>query len=79
MAMLFLTTITPAESSTRSLRTMGPFLLVYYAIEDRIQAASRRFKLKSCSSLKDEQSYLCKLLHLQDEPIQHRGGKHPVR
>jgi len=46
---------------------------------DRIQAVSRRFKLKSCTFLKDEQSYPCQLLHRQDNAIQHRGGKHPVR
>jgi len=56
---LFKTTHTPEESSTRSLRTMGPSFFVYNGIVDRIQAVSRRFKLKSCTSLMDEQSNPC--------------------
>lgn len=43
--------------------------------EDISRAVSRRSELKSRDFLLDEQSNPWKLLHLQDKPIQHRGGR----
>jgi len=47
----------------------------FFFITDIIRAVSRRSELKSRGALMDEQSNPWGLLHSQDAPIQHRGGK----
>ena len=69
------TTGTSVGQTYRSLRTIPVLSLVSLFITDISQPVLRRFKLKSRGSLMDEQSNPWELLHPQDEPIQHRGGK----
>jgi len=75
------------EKNNRYTRGMGLKFLAYNSnqtislnvVVDINRTVLRRSELKSRSSLMDEQSNPWKLLHFQDEKIQHRGSKHRSR